>query len=172
MNPTLQLVGGSRETVDLDRLARMHPDELRRLHRTLFASDVAFGNLEQARRKISWRIQANSEGGLPESARRHALAIARETDLRLRARLGASPRGSLANAAVTSIVSDHDPRLPMPGSVIVKEYRGRTLEVHVLQSGFEYEGRRFSSLTAIAKDVTGTKWNGWAFFGLSRAHGR
>jgi len=62
----------------------------------------------------------------------------------------------------------------MPGSVIVKEHRGRRIIVRVLDSGFEYDGRRFRSLSAVAKEITGTKWNGMLFFGLAnpRAHGR
>jgi hypothetical protein len=62
----------------------------------------------------------------------------------------------------------------MPGSIIVKEHRGKTLVVHVLDDGFEYEGRRFASLSAIAKDITGTRWNGFVFFGLAKEskHGR
>ena len=174
MNVKFQVVRRARESVDMDRLARIKPDELRRLHRKLFGCDLPFGNAEQARRKIAWRVQAEREGGLPESARKHALAIAREAGLRLRARLGAHRRGALANATVSQIVSDHDPRLPMPGSVIVKEYRGRTIEVHVLDSGFEYNGRRFTSLSALANEITGTKWNGMVFFGLTKgsSHGR
>jgi hypothetical protein len=62
----------------------------------------------------------------------------------------------------------------MPGSVLVKEYRGRRLLVQVLASGFELNGQRFSSLSAVARAVTGTKWNGLLFFGLTKGtiHGR
>jgi hypothetical protein len=62
----------------------------------------------------------------------------------------------------------------MPGSLIVKEYHGRTIFLRVLSTGFEYDGRRFASLSAIAKEITGTKWNGPAFFGLAKrkANGR
>ncbi len=83
-------------------------------------------------------------------------------------------RDRLQHSTVTGLVSDHDPRVPMPGSVIVKEYRGRTILIRVLAAGFEWEGRRFASLSAVAKDITGTKWNGLAFFGLAkpRANGR
>jgi hypothetical protein len=56
----------------------------------------------------------------------------------------------------------------MPGSVLVKKYKGRTIIVNVLNAGFECGGQRFSSLTAIAKEITGTKWNGFAFFGLAK----
>ena len=173
MKVPLQLVTrGEREKVNLEVLAGMNLDELRRLHRNLFGIDLTFGNAEQARRKIAWRIQADREGGVPESIRQHALAIAQQFGVQLRARLGAGRRGPLANAAMTVIVSGRDARLPMPGSVIVKQYRGRTLEVHVLDSGFEFDGQRFTSLSAVAMHVTGTKWNGWAFFGLTRVHGR
>ena len=48
----------------------------------------------------------------------------------------------------------------------MKEYHGQTVVVRVLDTGFEYDGRRFASLSAIAKEITGTKWNGFLFFGL------
>jgi len=161
--------------MELERLARMRPDELQRWHRNMFGCDVPSGNSEQARRRIAWHVQAEREGRLPESARQHALALARESGARIRA--GAiQPRRQdrLQHATVTGLVSDHDPRVPMPGSVIVKGYRGRTIFVRVLSTGFEWDGRRFASLSAIAKDITGTKWNGLAFFGLAktRANGR
>jgi hypothetical protein len=161
------------EELDLKRLALMHPHELRKLYRKIFGCDVPSGNSEQARRRIAWHVQSESEGGLPESARSHALAIAREAGLRIRARTGAKRRnGDFPHATVTGIVSYHDPRLPMPGSVIVKEYHGRSLMVQILDAGFEYEGQRFGSLSAIALAVTGTKWNGLAFFGLAKGRAR
>ena len=154
------------EPIDLDRLARMQPSELQRLHRRLFGLSVPSGNSELARRRIAWHVQAEREGGLPEPARLHALAIAKEASLRIHVRRGsASP---LPHATVTGIVSDHDSRLPMPGSIVVKEYRGKTVVVRVLDTGFEYDGRRFASLSAIAKEITGTKWNGFLFFGLTK----
>ena len=104
---------------------------------------------------------------MPESARQHALAIAKEASLRIQLRRGNS-ESPLPHATVAGIVSDHDSRLPMPGSIIVKEYRGQTLVVRVLDTGFEYDGRRFASLSAVAKKITDTKWNGFLFFGLTK----
>lgn len=155
------------EIVDLERLAQMRPAELQRLYRKLFGCAVPSGNSELARRRSAWHVQAEQEGGLPESARQHALAIARGSSLRIRLR-HAGADSAPRNATVTEIVSDHDSRLPMPGSILVKEHHGKTIIVHVLDEGFEYDGRRFTSLSAIAKDVTGTKWNGFAFFGLAK----
>jgi hypothetical protein len=60
----------------------------------------------------------------------------------------------------------------MPGSVLVKEHKGRTIIVHVLDSGFEYDGKRFTSLSAVATAITGTKWNGMLFFGLTKERAR
>jgi hypothetical protein len=155
------------EPVDLDRLARMQPAELQRQHLKLFGCTVPSGNTELARRRIAWHVQSEREGGLNESARQHALAIAKEASLRIHLRRG-SPDSALRYATVAGIVSAHDSRLPMAGSIIVKQHRGKTLVVRVLDEGFEYDARRFGSLSAIAKEITGTKWNGFLFFGLAK----
>lgn len=57
-----------------------------------------------------------------------------------------------------------DPRLPMPGAIITKEYEGKRIEVRVLEDGFEYSSQRYRSLSAIAREITGTSWNGFLFF--------
>ncbi len=62
--------------------------------------------------------------------------------------------------------SNHDFRLPMPGSVITKIYKGQKLEIKVLERGFEYDGKFFKNLSTIAQTVTGAHWNGYAFFGF------
>jgi len=59
-------------------------------------------------------------------------------------------------------------RALQPGTVITREYMGREIVVTVLEEGFAYEGRVYRSLSAIAKEVTGSHWNGMSFFGLSR----
>jgi hypothetical protein len=60
--------------------------------------------------------------------------------------------------------------VPVVGTRLVREWNGRTYEVTVVYGGFEYEGRRYRSLTAIATAITGTHWNGRAFFGLKKSH--
>ena len=62
--------------------------------------------------------------------------------------------------------SGRDVRLPMPGSFITKIYKGKHLEVKVLENGFEYERNVYKNLSAVAKAVTGAHWNGFIFFGL------
>ena len=171
MTPRLRVVSRAKP-VDLDRIAQMQPRELQQLHQKLFGRAVPSGNSELARRRIAWHAQAEREGGLPESARKHAFAIAKEASLRIQLRRG-TVDSAPSHTTVSEIVSSHDSRLPMSGSILVKEYQGKTLVVHVLDRGFEYDGRRFRSLSAIAKDITGTKWNGFLFFGLTKdRHGR
>ena len=75
---------------------------------------------------------------------------------------------SIAPARRKAQPARRDIRLPKPGDVLSRCYKGRAITVRVLESGFEYEGRRFRSLTAIAKAVTGAHWNGLLFFGLRR----
>ena len=130
------------------------------------------GNIEHARRKIAWHIQAEIEGGLPESVGQHALGIARSQKLQRVVELNQSKRGNgvdLANAVSGRVHLDHDSRMPLPGSVLVKRYGKRTHVVHVLSTGFEYEGGRFPSLSSVANHISGSRWNGYVFFGLQKA---
>ena len=65
---------------------------------------------------------------------------------------------------------ERDPRLPKPGDLITRTFQDKEIRVQVLDAGFLYDGKTWRSLSAIAKEVTGTSWNGFLFFGLqSRA---
>ena len=65
-----------------------------------------------------------------------------------------------------------DPRLPKVGTTITKQYKGKTINVRVLDKDFEYQGKPYRSLSAIAKAVTGSIWNGYLFFGLLPKEGK
>jgi hypothetical protein len=65
-------------------------------------------------------------------------------------------------------VGPRDGRLPLPGTVLTREYRGREIRVTVLDRGFEHEGAVHRSLSAVAKAVTGAHWNGYHFLGIAR----
>jgi hypothetical protein len=138
----------------------------------MFGAEHPIANCQHLRRKIAWHVQAAKEGGLPDAVRSFALSIARETELRTRISENAQRRRDAipAELAITTrVVSQpHDPRLPTPGSLIAKKYRERTLVVKVLDDGFEYEGRHYTSLSTIAGEITGTRWNGFAFFHLGK----
>jgi hypothetical protein len=61
---------------------------------------------------------------------------------------------------------------PLPGTRLVREYRGVQHVVAVLADGFEFEGRPYASLSAVARHITGTRWNGWTFFALKSHRGQ
>ncbi len=79
-------------------------------------------------------------------------------------------RSRLPNdTSVLSVVrSRNDARLPGVGGVLRREYEGKVYEVRVLKEGFSFQGRRYTSLSTIARDITGTIWNGFLFFGLAK----
>jgi hypothetical protein len=152
-------------------LPKMNAPQLQAVHRELFGAEHPVSNCQHLRRKIAWHMQTTKDGGLAESVRRYAIAIARGTALRVRISDNVARRQAqipLDQTATTTVVQTRDARLPMPGSLIVKNYKAETVVVKVLDVGFEYDGRRFTSLSAIAGEITGTRWNGFAFFGLER----
>ena len=152
-------------------LAAMNVPALREEHRKLFGKDPVSSHRQFLFRKIAWRLQADEEGWQRDQLRELARAIARDTPLRQRVIANAGKRRAglpPEQTAVATIAPDRDPRLPMPGGLIVKQHRGSTHVVKVLDDGrFEYEDRRYKSLSAIAQEITGTKWNGLLFFGLT-----
>ena len=78
-----------------------------------------------------------------------------------RAAAARKPKG-----ARTGSKRDRDARIPSPGTVIEREYDGKKIRVKVLDDGFESRGKTYRSLSAIAREVTGTPWNGYLFFHL------
>ena len=59
-------------------------------------------------------------------------------------------------------------RIPGPGCLIRRTYKGRVISVRVLEAGFEYDGKHYRSLSGVARAITGAKWNGNLFFGFVR----
>ncbi len=74
--------------------------------------------------------------------------------------------------AALSLMTVADLRIPVPGACLSRVYREREHIIRVLDGGFEYAGRRYRSLSAIAKVITGAHWNGMLFFGLTRQRRR
>lgn len=154
--------------IDLEQqiaeLTNMSTTQLRRKYAEVFGEESRSNNQPYLYRRIAWRLQALAEGGLSERARRRAMELANDADLRLRAPRGGSfdPHGHLR---VTSDVPKlPDPRLPPPGAWLERIYRGAMVAVKVRTDGFEFEGRVYKTLTAAVNHATGGRWNGFAFF--------
>jgi hypothetical protein len=133
---------------ELGRLAVMPIAQLRLRYRELFRADPpkAFGP-DLLRRSVAHRIQEKAYGGLSRSTQRLL-------DQMMKA-FAAKPTGKIVLR-----------RRIKPGSVLVREWKGRSHRVMVLAEGFAYDGKTFGNLSEIAGLITGTRWNGPRFFGL------
>ncbi|MCC6357044.1 MAG: DUF2924 domain-containing protein [Verrucomicrobiae bacterium] len=151
----------------LAALRRMTPAELRDKYQVVFGEPTRSGNKEFLVKRIAWRIHALAEGGLSERAKRRAEELARDADLRTTIPRPPKSDATGRSVAVVPAPVSTNRRLPIPGTTLTREYRGRTIEVTVLPKGFEYEGEMYRSLSAVAKAVTGSHWNGYLFFGLT-----
>jgi DUF2924 family protein len=152
----------------MDALRDLKIVALRREYRELFGEDSRSSNRQFLLRRLLWRLQANAEGDLSERARRRAAEIVKDADLRTRAPKGFSPQDALTSHAWPDRSRPRrDSRLPASGTLLTRRLADRQIVVKVLEEGFEYESRRYRSLSAIAREVTGTRWNGLLFFGLT-----
>ena len=99
--------------------------------------------------RIGYRIQELTYGGLTRETRRVLDLLADEVEGKI------SRKGMVA-----------DPRNPVIGTRLVREWDGAEHTVTVLRDGYDWQGRKFRSLSAVAKAITGTNWNGFRFFGM------
>jgi hypothetical protein len=146
----------------LTLLKGLSPTQLRERYAEVFGETVQTGNKAWLVKRLAWRLQALAEGGLSERGRQRAIELANEADIRL-----SPPRRRPASPAPEEPAQRTDPRLPAPGSVLTRPYKGRTLQVRVLLHGFEFEGAVYPSLSAVAKAITGGHHNGYLFFRLN-----
>ncbi len=172
--------------MEIEALRRATLAQLRERYRELFGEDAHSRHREHLFRKVAWRLQALDQGGLTERARARAAEIAADADLRV-----VAPRGFFGKEERARLTVPHhngrsgreDRRVPIAGTLLEREFRGRKHLVEVLPDGFRYEGRHHRSLSSVAREITGTRWNGMAFFNLTtnaapgkqkkeRSHGR
>ena len=144
-------------------LQRLSVGQLRQRFAELFGETTKASNRTWLVKRIIWRLQALAEGDLSERARRRATELARDADLRL------NPPQSKANTTPpspqpASIPAPLDQRLPPPGTILTRPYKGQLVQVQVLTDGFAYAGRVYASLSAVAKAITGSHTNGFLFF--------
>ena len=155
---------------ELVKLRRMSLAELRGEYAAAFGEESRSRSKPHLVRRIIWGLQVREQGGLSELAKRRARELADESLLRVRPPrdlIGGVDPPDAERTEERRFGAPGDRRLPPPGSVITREYKGDTLAVTVLQDGFEFRGERYRSLSAVAKLVTGSHWNGFGFFGLA-----
>jgi hypothetical protein len=150
-------------------LPRLGVPALRTKYAELFGDETKTKNKAWLVKRLAWRIQCLAEGGLSERARQRAAELACDADLR-----STQPRTSKhvpENAAETPTPVVRkvqlDDRLPPPGTVLTRQYKGQSVQVVVRDDGLEYAGEIYASLSAVAKAITGSHCNGYLFFRLS-----
>jgi hypothetical protein len=139
-----------RHTV-LAQVAALAPLDLAGLRehwKPLFGTEPPGYGPDLMRRRLAYRIQELAYGGLSEATRQRLRQI---------------------DARRTKPV---EPGMPVAGTMIIKEHDGVRHEVIVRDDGFDYAGERYDSLSAIARKITGTNWNGPRFFGLRSKRGQ
>ena len=152
---------------DVAALHRLTVPQLRQRYAELFGETTCTSNRAWLLKRLAWRTQALAEGDLSERARRRAAELARDADLRLnppRLQPAVAPPERTQSA---DLEAKSDGRLPPPGTVLTRPYKGRTLEVLVLPHGFQFDGQVYRSLSAVAKAATGSHCNGFLFFRLN-----
>ncbi|HBS48618.1 MAG TPA: DUF2924 domain-containing protein [Rhodobacteraceae bacterium] len=133
----------------LAALKAMKTPELRAQWRELFDSEAPPFNRRYLESRLAYRIQELAYGGLK-----------RETVKRLE-RLGEELDGG--DRIKSRIRADLK---PIAGTRLIREWQGIEHVVTVTADGYEWQGRPYKSLSSVARAITGTRWNGWVFFGL------
>jgi hypothetical protein len=129
--------------------------ELKRQWRELCGTEPQAFNRAFLESRLAYRIQELAFGGLRPDTIQRLETLGEQLD-----------GGNIALRRIRA--SDG----PIAGTRLVREHQGVQHTVTVLPDGYEYEGRPYRSLSAIARHITGTRWNGWSFFGLKGQRGQ
>jgi len=136
----------------LSRLAALQAAPIAQLKeqwRELFGKEPPPWNKAYIQSRLAYRIQELAYGGLKPETRARLEALGEQLDG--------------GNVVLRRIRADSR---PLAGTRLIREWQGVQHVVTVRQDDFDFEGRPYQSLSAIARHITGTRWNGWTFFGL------
>lgn len=123
--------------------------DLKKQWRDLFTTEPPPFNRQYLVSRLAYRIQELAYGGLKPETIRRLEKLGEELD-------GGDRKKSRIRAD----------QMPIVGTRLIREYQGVEYVVTVTRDGFEWQGRPYQSLSSIARAITGTRWNGWVFFGL------
>jgi hypothetical protein len=122
--------------------------------RALFDTEPPPYNRRFLESRLAYRIQELAYGGLKKETVERLRVLARQYD------------GKTGGRSKTRA-----DRLPIAGTQLVREWQGIQHCVTIRADDFEFEGRPYKSLSAIAREITKVRWNGWVFFGLKNHRG-
>lgn len=168
---------------EIERLRGMTVGELQTEWQRLYGESTRSRNKTFLFRRLAWRVQELAHGGLSTRATSRIAELAPHSFVRSRtpsaptdAAMGGEPTSDgqtvphavLKTGKTSGSSPVRDPRLPSPGTVLSRQYHGQEIRVMTLEHGFEWDGQRFGSLSAVARAITGSRWNGPLFFGLTK----
>jgi hypothetical protein len=148
----------------LAALDRMTVAKLKAEYETLTGEPTRTNNRDWLVKKVGYLMQARAHGGLSERAQMRLSELGDTLPEAWRARVAGQPA---APAQVAPAVN-RDPRLPPAGETIEREHGGKTHVVTVLDDSFIYDGKHYKTLSQIAREITGTNWNGFRFFNRNK----
>ena len=129
--------------------------ELKQQWRELFSTEPPPFNRRYLESRLAYRIQELVYGGLKPETVKRLETLGEQLD-----------GGNITRRRIRTDMK------PIAGTRLIREWQGTEQIVTVRQDGFEWQGRPYQSLSAIARAITGTRWNGWVFFGLKSLQGR
>ncbi len=127
--------------------------ELRRLWQQVFHTPAPQYPKKALVNPLAYRLQELAYGGISERHARQLHALSKAL--------------SKGDTLTPDTKKARTPTLAV-GTCLIREYRGISHHVLVTDTGFDYQGKPYRSLSAVAQKITGTKWNGWVFFGLKK----
>ena len=149
---------------EIARMRRMTVPELIDQYEKLFGKPPRCKSREHLWKRCVWRTQEQHYGGLSQAAKARLEELISEIDL---------PTDERQRTVTGRLRGTVHAREHKAGTVFSRPYKGREIRAQALEGGnFEYDGNVYTSLSAIAKKVTGTRWNGRLFFGLTKRRGR
>ena len=154
---------------ELAALQKLTVGDLRERYTQLFHETTQARNRPWLIKRIIWRMQSLEQGGLSERALQRARELAATSDLRVTASTRQRTTEGVTTRTIECPVAPT--RTPLPGMLIPRRYKGQLIQVCVLADGFEYLGERYRSLSAIAKQITGSHCSGNRFFQLTNSTG-
>ena len=146
-----------RQVADLQNLTY---EQLKELWRTLNGGQPPAYNRKYIVSRLAYRIQEIAYGGLSDDSREQMRRILTDG--------GFNENGCDSSVRRKERATRQKRDMPVTGTRFVRDWNGRHYEVIAIPNGFDYEGRTYRSLTAVAKAITGTHWNGRIFFGLEK----
>ena len=145
-------------TQQIRELQEMTVTDLAVNYEALFGQPPRVRNAAYLRRRLAWKIQELEFGGLSAKAKSRLDELISKIDL---------PLGDSAPRRAQR-VARNGPKAPLVGTTLIRSWHGQELRVEVRDEGFEWDGTIYRSLTAVARAITGSAWNGRLFFGLTK----